>query len=40
MRFQVGDVVRGTQRIDVFYCITSSKMKKGVVTQVRVKDGI
>ena len=40
MRFQVGDVVRGTQRSDVLYCITNSKMKKGVVTKVRVEDGV
>lgn len=40
MRFQVGDIVRGTQKSDFFYSITNSRMKKGVVTQVRVKDGI
>lgn len=40
MRFQVGDIVRGTQRGDDFYKVTNSKMKEGVVTKVCVKDGI
>lgn len=40
MRFQVGDIVRGTQRGDDFYNVTNSKMKEGVVTKVCVKDGI
>lgn len=29
MRFQLGDIVRGTQRGDCFYRVTNSKMKKG-----------
>lgn len=40
MRFQTGDIVRGTQRGDCFYRVTNSKMKKGVVTKVHVKDDI
>lgn len=40
MRFQLGDIVRGTKRGDYFYAVTNSKMKKGVVTKVHVKDDI
>ena len=40
MRFQVGDVVRGTQKGDKLYAVTNSKMKEGVVTRVYMEDGI
>ena len=40
MRFQDGDIVRGTQRGDDFYNVTNSKMKEGVVTRVYMKDGV
>ena len=40
MRFQVGDVVRGTQKGDEVYSITNSNMIKGAVIGVRVRDGI
>lgn len=40
MRFQVGDVVRGTQKGDEVYSITNSNMIKGVVIGVRVRYGI
>lgn len=40
MRFQLGDIVRGSKRGDYFYGVTNSKMKKGVVTKVHAKDDI
>ena len=40
MRFQNGDIVRGTQRGDDFYNVTNSRMKEGIVTGVYMKDGI
>lgn len=40
MCFQVGDIVRGTQRGDDFYNVTNSKMKEGIVTRVYMEDGI
>lgn len=40
MRFQDGDIVRGTQKGDKLYSITNSKMKEGIVTRVYMEDGI